>query len=158
MNDFNNITQTVDERVQRIVEDVIAGSSLYIVEIIVRGVKGSRVVEVFVDSDQDLSIDTLAKVNREVGFLLETEDVIEGHYTLNVSSPGLNRPLRLPRQYKKNIGRTLKIKYASVEKRLVVKGELIQAAEEFVELKLAGGNVQRISMDEIIESKIVLPW
>ena len=78
MNHSDDILQTVDQRVQRIVEDVLVGTPLYVVEIIVRGVKGSRVVEVYVDSDDGLSVDALAKVSREVGFLLETEEVIEG--------------------------------------------------------------------------------
>lgn len=158
MNQSNDIAQTVDQRVQSIVDDVLSGSSLYVVEIIVRGVKGSRVVEIYVDSDEGLNVDALAKVNREIGFMLETEDVIEGHYTLNVSSPGIDRPLRLPRQYKKNIGRSLKVKYMEEEKRRNVRGELIETADEFIELKLPGGKHQRISMNEIIESKIVLPW
>ena len=158
MNHSDDILQTVDQRVHRIVEDVLVGTPLYVVEIVVRGVKGSRVVEVYVDSDEALSVDTLAKVNREVGFLLETEEVIEGRYTLNVSSPGVDRPLRLPRQYKKNIGRTLKVKYMNEEKRLNVQGELINTAEEFIELNVKGGTLHRISMEDIVESKIVLPW
>jgi len=158
MNHSDDILQTVDQRVHRIVEDVLVGTPLYVVEIVVRGVKGSRVVEVYVESDDALGVDTLAKVNREVGFLLETEEVIEGRYTLNVSSPGVDRPLRLPRQYKKNIGRTLKVKYMNEEKRLNVQGELINTAEEFIELNVKGGTLQRISMDDIVESKIVLPW
>ena len=159
MNHSDDIAQTVDERVRRVVEDVLAAFPLYVVEIIVRGVKGSRAVDVYVDGDEGVAVDTLAKVNREIGFLLETEEVIEGRYTLNVSSPGVDRPLRLPRQYKKNIGRTLRIKYMEDEKRSVVQGELINAADEFVELKAKGGNTtQRVSMEDIVESKIVLPW
>ena len=158
MNHSDDIAQTVDQKVHHIVEGVLTNSTLYVVEIIVRGVKGSRVVDVFVDSDEGLDVNTLAKVNREIGFLLETEEVIEGRYTLNVSSPGVDRPLRLPRQYKKNVGRTLKVKYMTEDKRQSIKGELVNTAEEFVELKLPGGKLQRISMDEIVESKIVLPW
>ena len=158
MNYSDDIAQTVDQRVQRVVEDVLTDFTLYVVEIVVRGVKGSRAIDVYVDGDEGVNIDTLAKVSKEIGFLLETEEVIEGRYTLNVSSPGIDRPLRLPRQYKKNIGRTLKVKYMEEDKRLVVQGELINAAEGFVELKVQGDKHRHISMDDIIESKIVLPW
>ena len=158
MNDSTDITQTIDQRVRRVVEEVLTDDSLFIVDIVIRGVKGSRVVEVYLDSDTVLGVDILAKVNREIGFLLETEDVIDGRYTLNVSSPGLERPLVLPRQYKKHSGRPLKVKYKTAEGQSVKKGTLSDSNEEYIELELPGGSVDRILISDIIESKIVLPW
>ena len=116
---MTKMTQTaapdVTERVQALVEEVLAGSPHFIVELEVRGAPGSQAVDVFIDSDEGLGVDTLAEISREVAFLVEAEEVIAGHYRLNVSSPGVDRPLKLPRQYKKNVGRTLRVHYQKPE-------------------------------------------
>lgn len=153
-----DITSTLDERIQRIVEEVLTDPALFLVEVSVRGVKGSRVIEIFVDSDHNIDIDMLASLNREIGFLLETADFIEGKYRLNVSSPGLDRPLVLPRQFRKNLGRQLKVKMRLPDGNKTVKGTLATINDDSVELKLANGDVQEVAFDSIEEAKIVLPW
>ena len=158
MNDSTDITQTIDQRVRRVVDDVLTDDSLFVVDIVIRGVKGSRVVEIYLDSDTNLGVDMLAKINREIGFLLETEEVIDGRYTLNVSSPGLDRPLKLPRQYKKHVGRPLKVKHKKDDGHSIAKGTLSDSTEEYIELTSPKGETNRILILDIIESKIVLPW
>ena len=152
--------QSLTDRVRSLVDEVIAGSPLYLVDLAVRGQKGSRVVEVFVDSDEGLSVDELARVSREVGFLLETEDVIDGKYKLDVSSPGVDRPLVQPRQFKKNIGRRLEVQVQPEEggskKRL--QGELAAADEEGIELALSNKEVRRFPYAEVVRATIQLPW
>lgn len=153
-----DITSTLEERIQRIAREVITDSALFLVEVKVRGVKGSRVIEIFVDSDHNIDIDTLASLNREIGFLLDMEDFIDGRYQLNVSSPGLDRPLLMPRQYRKNIGRPLRVKMRSQEDKRNVQGTLKHVGDDYIELETAGGDVQRIAFDAIEESKVILPW
>lgn len=147
-------------RVTELVEEVIEGSPVFVVEVDVRGTQGSRVVEVYVDSDTELDVDELARINREVGFLLETEDLIAGRYSLNVSSPGLDRPLSLPRQYKKNIGRGLRVHYAKEDGsgNTEVEGDLIAADEEGIEVTASESDIRRIQYDDIIWAKLQLPW
>jgi ribosome maturation factor RimP len=153
-----DISNTLEERVQRIAEEVIRDPALFLVEVNIRGVKGSRVIEIFVDSDRNIDIDTLASLNREIGFLLEAGDVIEGRYNLNVSSPGLDRPLTMPGQYRKNTGRPLRIKMRHPEGTKTIKGTLTKVSDDAIELKLANGEEYRIPFDAIEESKVVLPW
>lgn len=153
--------QGVEGRIRDLVEEVIAGSPMYLVDLAVRGQKGSRVVEVFIDSDEGLSVDELARVSREVGFLIDTEDVIDDAYRLNVSSPGLDRPLALPRQFKKNAGRPLEVRVQPPEegaKAKTLQGELAAADEEGIELKLANKETRRIPYAHIARAKVLLPW
>lgn len=153
-----DITSTLEERIRRIAEEVITDPALFIVEVSVRGVKGSRVIEIFVDSDNNIDIDMLASLNREIGFLLETEDFIDGKYRLNVSSPGLDRPLAFPRQFRKNAGRQLKVKLRLPDGNKTVQGTLATINDDFVELQLKNGDLQKITFDSIEEAKIILPW
>ena len=66
-------------------------------------------LEVFVDSDTGISLEKCQKISRYLEQHLEEKKWLSENYTLEVSSPGINRPLKFVRQYKKNIGRTLDI-------------------------------------------------
>lgn len=142
------------DRVRKIVETVVPLDEVYIVDIVVRGRQGSRVVEVYLDSDDGVGLDQLASYSREAGFLLEAEDVIKGHYRLNVSSPGADRPMTLPRQMRKHVGRTLAVKQGEGDS---VEGVLKAADEEGIVLK-KGKQEVRLAFDTIQEARVVLPW
>ena len=149
-----------EARVTALVEEVLADTDLYLVEVQVRGQKGSRVVNIFVDSDGGIGIDDLAEVSREVSFLLDAEDVIDGRYNLNVSSPGVERPLLLPRQFRKNVGRTLKVtlQAAEGEKPVVLVGDLVGADETGIVLDVSRKRQEEIPYAAIAEARVQLPW
>lgn len=146
-------------RVAELVEEVIAGTDVFVVEVDVRGSGGSRVVDVFIDSDENLDVRKLAEINREIGFLLEMEDLIPGRYDLNVSSPGLDRPLRFPRQYRKNVGRPLRVHYRKADGSgtTELEGTLAGVRDDAIELD-AGDDVRSIPFEDVVWAKIRLPW
>ena len=146
-------------RAQGLVEEVLAGSPHFLVAFEVRGAPGSQAVDVFIDSDDALGVDTLAQISREVAFLFETENVIAGRYQLNVSSPGVDRSLKLPRQYKKNVGRMLRVHYQKPEGDgyTEVLGKLAAADDEGVDIA-ATGERRRIRYTNILWAKVQLPW
>jgi ribosome maturation factor RimP len=151
--------QSIAAQVRAFTEEVIAGTPYFIVDVDVRGHKGTRVVEIFVESDTDLNHDDLARISNEVGFMLEVEDVIDGGYTLEVSSPGIKRPLTMPRQFKKNVGRVLRVKYKSEnETNENITGELMQAGDETITVKTSAGDDVCIPYEAIERAKLDLPW
>lgn len=149
---------TLEERVASIVEEILTDPKLFLVGVTVRGVKGSRVVEVYVDGDEAVGLDVLAGLSREISFMLDTEDFIAGRYRLQVSSPGLDRPLEQKRQYVKHVGRTLRIKFEDADGISSLEGELSKTDAEFIVLTLADGSTREIAFDKVSEAKIVLPW
>lgn len=153
-------TKDVASQVTALVEEVIGDSPVFVVDVDVRGSRGSQVVDIFVDSDDELDVDELARISREVGFLLDVEELFPAQYNLNVSSPGLDRPLVLPRQYKKNIGRELRVHYARADGsgNTEVEGEVVGADDEAVEIAASESDVRRIPYDSIVWAKAQLPW
>ncbi|MEM1054885.1 MAG: ribosome maturation factor RimP [Bacteroidota bacterium] len=150
---------SVETRVRALAEEVIEGSDLFLVDVSVRGWKGSRVVEVFADREAEpgtgADLDALADVSRSLGFALDAEDVIEGKYRLIVSSPGLDRPLTDPRQFRRHIGRPVRLDLHEGES---FQGELTDATPEAVTLKPDDGDPLTVAHDEIRTAKILLPW
>ena len=147
---------TLTDRVRSIAQEVVE-EPLYVVDVVVRGRQGSRVVEVFVDSDEQLDVAQLAKASREIDFLIESEDVVSGRYSLNVSSPGVDRPLILSRQFRKNIGRHVAVSFQDLDRR-PLQGELVAADEDGFTLASKKNDNQRLTYEEAKEVRVLLPW
>lgn len=155
---MNSTQQRIADRVRALTQEVIAGTSYFLVDVAVRGHKGTRVVEIYVDSAEEFGHDDLAVVSKEVGFLLDVEDVVDGSYKLEVSSPGIKRPLKMPQQYQKNVGRTLRVRYQSEGNEEIVVGDLMTADDEEIELELASGDRLQLPYQTINQARIELPW
>jgi ribosome maturation factor RimP len=121
----------LEKRVRELVEEKLADRpDLFIVSI---KILNQANVTVLLDGDTGLGIHDCAMVSRHVGFHLEEENAISDAYTLEVSSPGLDTPLVLARQFQKNIDRTLAIKLTSGEK---IEGVLKAVADEEITLNI----------------------
>lgn len=155
---MNPTQQRLADRVRGLTEEVIAGTDYFLVSVEVRGHKGTRVVEVYVDSEDGMSHDDLALISKEVGFLLDVEDVVEGSYKLELSSPGIKRPLTMPQQYRKNVGRTLRVRFEEEGDEEIVVGELTDANDEAIELELPSAERLQLPYSVITQARIELPW
>jgi ribosome maturation factor RimP len=119
--------------------------------------KPNNVIVVYADADAGLSIDQIKMINRkiEAAFDRDVED-----FNLTVSSPDLNKPLKIWRQYKKNVGRTLKVKYSDRQ----VEGELIVCSEESIVLRVPGAKKKdpaqdvEIAFADITEAKVAIKF
>jgi ribosome maturation factor RimP len=118
---------------------------------------------ILMDGDQGLSIKDCAAISRHVGFHLEEENLISQAYNLEVSSPGVDTPLRLLRQYIKNTGRAISLKLKDGNK---TEGKLLKAEAESITLletkKEKGKKAQQIeriiAFEEIMESKVLISF
>ncbi|HJW28237.1 MAG TPA: hypothetical protein VJ508_03200, partial [Saprospiraceae bacterium] len=91
-------------------------------------------ISVFIDGDEGVSLDTCTQISRVLEKILDQEPTLGGIYQLEVSSPGVNRPLKFPRQYLKHTGRTLKIEMTSGEK---LEGILKNTGHDTITIEIA---------------------
>ena len=118
-------------------------------------VKPNNVIIAFVDSDEGLNMDQIKMINRrmEAEFDREIED-----FNLTISSPDLNRPLKILRQYNKNVGKFLKVKFNDREE----EGELLEVTEEYIVLsvpqqkKSAPNQELKIDFNDLTEAKVAI--
>ena len=99
----------IKEKIEELVQQIIDDENIFIVDILFSGSENIKKIALLLDSDTNLSIDDCAKISRKLGAEIEALDLIEGAFNLEVSSPGLDKPLKLIRQYKKNISRILAV-------------------------------------------------
>lgn len=102
-------------------------------------VSPSRQVGVFIDADKGASIDTLASIHRSLYKHIEESALFGegGNFALEVSSPGLDEPLKLRRQYSKNVGREVEVLLTDGMKET---GELKEVSEDAISLAVSKGN------------------
>ncbi len=151
----------IEQRVTALVEEKIADRpDLFLVEV---KMHGNGKLMILVDGDKGLSIQDCAAISRHVGFHLEEDNVIEHAYNLEVSSPGVDTPLKLQRQYMKNIGRSLGLKLKDGHK---IEGKLLNASATEITLEILikekGKKAQTlerdIALEEIAESKVLISF
>jgi ribosome maturation factor RimP len=118
----------LNEKIHDLATAALADESLFVVDVIFSG-KNSPVKKVLVilDGDKGVTIDDCANVSRQVANVLDELNIIEDRYMLEVSTPGLDHPLKLKRQYFKNVGRSLKI---HLKDKSLVQGKLVAATDE----------------------------
>ena len=121
-------------QIESMLAHLLEGTSYFPVDVSVMGVKSVPKITILLDGDEGIGIDKCAEVSRKLGAQLEErEDLLPGAFTLEVSSPGLDTPLKLPRQYAKNVGRRVKIKLKDGSERT---GRLEAATAEAVTVTL----------------------
>lgn len=152
------IPSTLVEEITRLTEQVLPDESFYLVEVTVRGRTGSQSVNVYIDADTGITVEQCAEISRELSFLMETAGLMQGIRQFNVSSPGVDRPLILPRQFRKNIGRPLKVLVqtdGATEQ--AVTGTLVETTDEGLVLE-AGEERRPIRFSDIRRAQVQLPW
>ena len=99
------------ERIREIAKRVADSSGLEVVDVELRGGGKSRMLRIFIDKPAGVTHQDCADLSREVGTILDVEDAVPGgSYVLEVSSPGLDRPLVGPRDYERFIGSRVKLR------------------------------------------------
>jgi ribosome maturation factor RimP len=134
----------------------LSGTDKFLVEVLVK--PGNRIY-IFIDGDQGVTIDDCVKLSRfiESRFDREKED-----YELNVSSAGADQPFRLPRQYHKNVGRSLQV---TLSEEKTVTGKLESVGETGIVITTAADKKKKIPVEtlnipfeNIVESKVIISF
>jgi len=99
-------------RVWELATPVAEGEGMEIIDIEFRreGSRGGKVLRLYLDKEEGLNVDDLGRVSRRLSDLLDDCDVVDGAYTLEVSSPGINRPLKRPEHFARFIGKRVRVK------------------------------------------------
>jgi ribosome maturation factor RimP len=158
---------TVKEHLEVLLAPLLEDGDCFLVDIVFKPSKASQKVLILVDSDEGITIQQCTSISRRLAKQLEELEVFTDAYTLEVSSPGLDQPLVLPRQYKKNVGRNLKITLNSGE---ILQGALSDAGDTSITIQLPAPKkksktpvdeaslVREISLDDISKALIEISF
>lgn len=146
--------QTI-ERLRVLINPILEDQGLELVDLQLRNEQTGLVLRVIIYKDSGISIDDCSQVSREISHLLEIEDPIDQAYSLEVSSPGLTRPLITERDFARNRGQKVKIKYAGDAGPQAIVGIIGETDPQAVEL-LVDGKREKIFLEKIHKAKLVI--
>jgi ribosome maturation factor RimP len=129
------------EQLELLIEPVASQHGLELVAVETVGSSGNPIVRVFLDREGGIGLDVIAKASTWVSETLEAADPIDGKYTLEVSSPGIDRPLRKLEDYERFMGQTAVLKTRPIEGRSSFTGRIVGVAGETIEIDVDGDPV-----------------
>ncbi|HML78396.1 ribosome maturation factor RimP [Geobacter sulfurreducens] len=150
----------VVSRITSVAEQVLTPQGLELVEVEYKREGRQMILRLFVDKPGGISLDDCAAVSRELSEILDVEDFIREHYTLEVSSPGLNRPLKKEADYERYSGRLVKVRTFELladeegNRRKTFLGDLVGLSDGVVTLTLREGQLARIPLDKIAKANL----
>ncbi len=148
----------VEERLREIAEKECEAHNLYVVEAFVKGDLKNPVFQIFADSESGITLEQCTILSRKIRDELDMDESIIGNYRLDVSSPGLTRPLVQDFQFKKNLNRDLVVKVNDEDgKKKKHQGKLLGFDSDKIEIQTSEG-ILEIDRKSIDQAKVKLAW
>ncbi len=147
------------EEVRDLAEAVARRRSLQLWDVVMAGDRGRPVVRIYLDAEGGVDLETVAEVSEEISRGLDLRDPIQGRYTLEVSSPGLERPLKSPEHFARSVGSRVVVKTSQDvgAGRRRIEGEIVQADQQGV-LVAADGDRVFVPYEAVRSARTVFEW
>ncbi len=120
-----------------------------------RGDSRNRILEVYIDKEAGVTVDDCKNVSRAVGDMIEEDGLIVSRYRLDVSSPGIDRPLKFIQQFKRNIGRSFELKLLEDESSSKLEGKLLEVADDDLKFQIKK-EIKVINIKKIRSAKVLV--
>jgi ribosome maturation factor RimP len=139
-------TEPQIEKIESLIAEMLSAETAYFLVNI--RIKPTNNVKVFIDGDNGLAIDKCVQFNRKLYKLIEETGMYpEGEYSLEVSSPGIDEPLKLHRQYQKNKGRIIEVVFEDATKK---EGTLLEVTETDLLLEYTEGKGKKAQTHQVL--------
>ncbi len=155
----HTVSESSYQKLRTLVAEQVDRTGAHLIDLVVRGERGTRVVELFIDSEAGVTSDLCSAVSREVVQAIDAAREIEGAYRLDVSSPGISRPLQYPWQYRKHIGRRVQVKMRPGQEPAERTGKLLAVDESGIVIEAEARREEiRIPFAALQETSVKAPW
>ena len=152
------MSKSVSETIAAIIEPIIDQMGMELVEVEFKKEQDRWVLRVFIDCEGGVQLKDCERVSREIGPVLDVEDPVVHPFTLEVSSPGLERPLKKPVDFERFKGKLARIKlYTPIDGEKTVHAH-IQAVEADGIILDKGGETIRIPFTKIAKANLEIEW
>ena len=143
---------------EALVRPVVEGAGVELVDVAFEGTGGRRTLRVTVDREGGIDLDAIAALSEKIARRLDLEDFGAGRYELEVSTPGIERPLRTPAHFARAIGQRVKVKTTEpIEGAQVHTGPLVESDDDGIVLEVDGA-ARRVPIADIASARTVADW
>jgi len=150
----------VPERITQIAEQILLPLGMSLVDLEYKREGRDMVVRLFIEKEAGVTLDDCSAVSRELSDQLDVEDLISGHFTLEVSSPGVCRPLKKLADYQRFTGSLVKVRTFELladeagNKRKTFLGELLGVEDGVLRIALKEGQLASIPLDKVAKANL----
>lgn len=132
----------IKERVKNLIEPILLEQGLELVDMEYRREPRGWVLRLYIDKEGGVTLGDCTRINQELGRLLDVEDFITNSYVLEVSSPGLTRPLKTERDFRKVKSQRVKVRtFEPIMDQREFKGKLLEVSEQGIEIEADGKRI-----------------
>jgi len=151
-----SLNASLIERLEAVAEPVVSGAGCELVDLRCLVENGRNILRLYADKSGGLTIDDCVAISRELGAVLDVEDIMPGRYSLEVSSPGLTRPLKKEKDFLKFTGKTVTLKtFRPIDGRSNFKGRIETVHDGVVKIRDDREKSWAIMMDDIKKANLV---
>ena len=147
----------IKENIVRISNEIAEKLNFFVIDINFRGDNRKKIIEVFVDAEKNIDADNLAEISREINSIIEEQDIIQQAYRLDVSTPGVDRPLKFLKQFPKHINRNFEVTYKTEEETRTITGKLLSVEREELTF-LSDKREVLIKFNQITTAKVIISF
>jgi ribosome maturation factor RimP len=150
----------VVEQVNAVAQPILDSMGIEMVDLEFRKEGHGMILRLFIDKPGGIMLDDCSAVSRELSEILDVEEIVPCHYTLEVSSPGLNRPLTKPADYDRYAGKLVKVRtYEMIaddagNRRKTFLGQLVELKDGSIHIRLKEGQTAAIPFDKIAKANL----
>ena len=142
------------DKIREIIEPVLQGERIELVEIIFRREAGKQVLRLLIHKDNGIKLSDCAELNRKIGRVLDENDIIQESYVIEVDSPGIDRPFKTKKDYERAVGRLVRV---TLNEKISDKKEYIARLEEVsdagVKIDVDKKGVMEIPFEKIVRAR-----
>jgi ribosome maturation factor RimP len=146
------------DRARVVAEPILSNEGIELVEIEYRRESKGWVLRLYIDREGGVTVDDCTRISQEVGRSLDVEDFISAPYRLEVSSPGLTRPLKKEKDFMKYRNHMIKVKtFYPIENRRQFKGKLLGVSEHCIEMEI-DREIFQIPLSNVAKANLEIDW
>ncbi|MBN2093679.1 ribosome maturation factor RimP [candidate division KSB1 bacterium] len=145
------------DKIRELILSPLNELNIDLIELALRGARGNQILQVFIDTECGVTIADCKNASDIISEILDTADIIEGRYRLEVSSPGADRPLKAERDFHRNIGRPIRFNLQQEEQNQIYEGIIQQVSDGNVTLRVDQKAVN-FSISQMENVKLILKW
>lgn len=147
----------IKENIVRICNEIAEKLNFFVIDINFRGDNRKKIIEVFVDAEKNIDADNLAEISREINSIIEEQNIIQQAYRLDVSTPGVDRPLKFLKQFPKHINRNFEVTYKTGDETKTITGKLLSVEREELNF-LSNKKEILIEFKNITTAKVIISF
>ncbi len=145
------------ESLKGLLKPAVENRGAFLVDISLKGDERRQLLEVFCETEGGITIEKCAEISREISPLIESSKIVGNNFWLEVSSPGIGVPFKDKRQFRRNKGKLMAVKYRDDLEVKQIEGDMIDVQDDKIVIETVTGSVE-VLLDSIDEAEVKIRW